>query len=634
MTYWLRLILLMIFDSCLINLAMGVSLWLRFEGSIPANYIEAFFTLIPWYTISTLLALYAMRLYHRMWRYASIGELYSIVKAVTSSTALVIILIYTIPLAYLPRSVYILSWVFMIVFIGGSRLSWRLLRDLFIKESSREAKRTLIIGAGDAGAMVAREMNNNQSLNLLPIGFVDDSPLKQKLSIFGIPVLGRREDIPYLATNYEIEEIVIAMPSVDGKTIRDIVNICRETGVRLRIFEGADDLLHSRSRIRDIQVEDLLRREPVKLDLEGIAAYLRGKTVLVSGAGGSIGAELCRQICQHRPQSLVLLECNENNLFDIDNELREAFPEQALTAELADICRRGKLISIFENHRPQVIFHAAAFKHVPMMEMHPLEALNNNVLGTKNLAEMADKYSSEVFIQISTDKAVNPTNIMGASKRLAELIVKDINRNSPTRFAAVRFGNVLGSRGSVVPTFIKQIQKGGPLTVTHPAMTRYFMTIPEAVELVIQAGALTQGGEIFVLDMGEPVKIADLAHDLIRLSGYEPELDIAIKYTGIRPGEKLYEELFSGYEEMAATRHQRIYISSKELDECYNGISINMGPRIKNLPPDKNEIMGFIQGIIPEYRPAAEAGKPPRWGEIIYLEERGGRVKKSGGSGS
>mgnify|MGYP002353612612 CR=1 FL=1 len=322
---------------------------------------------------------------------------------------------------------------------------------------------------------------------------------------------------------------------------------------------------------------------------------------------------------------------NENNLFDIDNELRESFPEQALEAELADVRNREKLQSVFEKHFPQVIFHAAAFKHVPMMEMHPDEALNNNVLGTRNIAEMADKYGSETFILISTDKAVNPTNVMGASKRIAELIAKDINRSSQTRFAAVRFGNVLGSRGSVVPTFLKQIQKGGPLTVTHPDMTRYFMTIPEAVELVIQAGAIAQGGEIFVLDMGEPVKIADLANDLIRLSGYDPELDIEIRYTGIRPGEKLYEELFSGYEEMAATRHQRIFISSKELDERYNGIRNNIAAWIKNLPPDRNEIMRFIQELIPEYCGSEANEKPIPRGEVIYLEERGNRIKKSSG---
>ncbi len=633
MTYWFRLILMLLFDSCLINLSIGFSLWLRFEGEggIPANYLTAFFSLIPWYTFITLGALYAMRLYHRMWKYASIGELFRIVKAVTTSTAIVIILIYTIPLSYLPRSVYIMSWVFMIIFIGGSRLSWRLLRDLIIKESNKKAKRTLIIGAGDAGAMVARELNNNQSLNLLPVGFIDDSPLKQKLSIFGIPVLGSREQIPFLTASHGIEEIIIAMPSAEGKTIREIVNICQATGVRLRIFEGADDLLHSRSKFRDVQLEDLLRREPVKLDLEEIAAYLQEKTVLVSGAGGSIGSELCRQVCRHRPQRLILLECSENNLFDIDNELRESFPEQALEAELADVRNREKLQVVFEKYSPQVIFHAAAFKHVPMMEMHPEEALNNNVLGTKNIAEMADKYRSETFILISTDKAVNPTNVMGASKRIAELIAKDINRSSQTRFAAVRFGNVLGSRGSVVPTFLKQIQKGGPLTVTHPDMTRYFMTIPEAVELVIQAGAIAQGGEIFVLDMGEPVKIADLANDLIRLLGYDPELDIEIKYTGIRPGEKLYEELFSGYEEMAATRHQRIFISSKELDERYNGIRNNIAAWIKNLPPDRNEIMRFIQELIPEYSGSEANEKPIPRGEVIYLEERGNRIKKSSG---
>ena len=563
MTQAIRIIALMCIDSIFVALALFLALVLRFEGDLSGQYaqfVRHALYLLPYYIILTLTFMYIFRLYHRMWQYASIGELYGILKATTTSSVLMVLCIYTIDLPHLPRSVYILTWLLISGFIGGSRLGWRLLRDYIIKQKNSQGKNTLIIGAGDGGAMVARELLNNSSLNLTPVGFIDDSPFKQNLTVYGVPVLGRRRDIPRIVKEYQIEEIIIAIPSASGRTIREIMDICRQTQARVRIFQGTNELFADKYDFREIQLEDLLRREPVQLNLNKISGYIQDKTILVSGAGGSIGSELCRQISRFSPEALVLVEYSENNLFQIELELREVFPDLTIHPELVDIKDRDRLQKVFKQYQPQVVFHAAAFKHVPMMERHPHSALRNNVVGTKNLAELSDQYRVETFIFISTDKAVQPTSVMGATKRIGEMIIQEMNQKSHTKFDAVRFGNVLGSSGSVIPIFEKQIKKGGPVTVTDAEMTRYFMTIPEAVQLVIQAGAMAQGGEIFVLDMGEPVKIIDLATDLIRLHGLEPDKDIKIEITGIRPGEKLYEELFTADEKMATTYHDRILV--------------------------------------------------------------------------
>lgn len=566
MTQAIRIIALMCIDSIFVALALFLALVLRFEGDLSgqyALYVNNAVYLLPYYIILTLGFMHVFRLYHRMWQYASIGELYGILKATTTSSVLMVLCIYTIDLPHLPRSVYILTWLLISGFIGGSRLGWRLLRDYIIKQKNSQGKNTLIIGAGDGGAMVARELLNNSSLNLTPVGFIDDSPFKQNLTVYGVPVLGRRRDIPRIVKEYQVEEIIIAIPSANGRTIREIMDICRQTQARVRIFRGTNDLLADKYDFREIQLEDLLRREPVQLNLNKISGYIQDKTILVSGAGGSIGSELCRQISRFSPKALVLVEYSENNLFQIELELKEIFPDLTIYPELVDIKDRDRLQKVFKQYQPQVVFHAAAYKHVPMMEKHPQSALRNNVLGTKNLAELADQYAVETFIFISTDKAVQPTSVMGATKRIGEMIIEEMNEKSKTKFAAVRFGNVLGSSGSVIPIFEKQIKKGGPVTVTDAQMTRYFMTIPEAVQLVIQAGAMAKGGEIFVLDMGEPVKILDIAADLIRLHGLEPGKDIEIKITGIRPGEKLHEELFNPNEIMTTTYHDRIFVLEK-----------------------------------------------------------------------
>ncbi|NLW07823.1 MAG: polysaccharide biosynthesis protein, partial [Clostridia bacterium] len=430
----------------------------------------------------------------------------------------------------------------------------------------------LIVGAGDAGAMVAREFRNYVSGNgnggeALPIGFVDDDPGKQGTRLYGLPVLGTREDIPRLVEEYNVAEIIIAMPSVKGRVVREIVEICQGTGAKLRTLPGIYDILEGKIKvdpIREVQVEDILGREPVEVDLESIAGYLSGKVVLVTGAGGSIGSELCRQVVSFEPQLLILLDQAENNVYEIHQELSALVDGDRLVQAVVDVKDETAIEQVFRGYRPAVVFHAAAHKHVPLMEYNPAEAIKNNVLGTRVVARAADKHGARAFIFVSTDKAVNPTSIMGASKRLAEMVVQEMAWQSKTRFAAVRFGNVLGSRGSVVPLFQRQIAAGGPVTVTHPEMTRYFMTIPEAAQLVIQAGALTRGGEIFVLDMGEPVKIVDLARSMIILSGFVPGEDIEITFTGIRPGEKLYEELLTASEGVNATSHERIFIARPE----------------------------------------------------------------------
>jgi len=600
----IRYITLIFVDAVLINLSVYLTLLLRFDASIPAEYIRHLVLLGPLVTVVTITFMFGLKLYDRIWEYASLNEMIAILRAVTYSMAVILLFIYLFKIPGLPRSVYIGSWMMMNAFIGGSRISWRLLRATLNSRDHQPKKNVLIIGAGDAGALLVREIHSNPHLHLNPVGIIDDDRSKRKLLLSGVPVLGDRARIPMLVKDLQAEEIIIAMPSASGATIREIMDIARNTGVRVKILPSIYSGLKSSalSQLREVNMEDLLRREPVETNLNEISGYISGQTVLVTGAGGSIGSELCRQICSAAPSRLLMVDNCENNLFDIEQELLQIDSQTEIIPLLLDIKNRARLERAFQKYHPQVVFHAAAYKHVPMMERHPIEAFNNNVIGTKNTAELADAYGVQTFILVSTDKAVNPTSVMGATKRLAELTIKDINRSSKTRYAAVRFGNVLGSRGSVVPTFIRQIEKGGPVTVTHPDMVRFFMTIPEAVQLIIQAGAMARGSEIFVLDMGEPVKISDLASDLIRLAGREPGRDIRIEYTGIRPGEKMYEELFTDREDMAATQHQRIFISQKEIDEKY----INVGKTLQNFAKSgmhsKEEIIQLIATLLPEYQ--------------------------------
>ncbi|RNB87378.1 polysaccharide biosynthesis protein [Brevibacillus fluminis] len=568
MTFRQRLLFLGTLDALIVTASVLTVYLLRFEFAVP----QAEKRLLPYVIIShvilNLLGFHWMKLYHRLLQYASMAEVIAIVKAVTIAELGCFFLFRSVAAVFpdmtVPKSIYI-AWALIILGVGGSRIAWRLFRDTYLLEPTGMKRRNvLIIGAGQAGVLVTKELRYAKDSTLQPVAFIDDDRKRHRLELMGLPVVGGREAIHTAVERYDIQDIVIALPSVSQAEIAKIIDICKTTTASVKILPSIADVIKGKvsiGMIRDVQVEDLLGREPVKLDLDGIAGYVSNEVVLVTGAGGSIGSELCRQLLRFSPKKLLLLGHGENSIYEIDMELRRTFHEAVLVPVIADVQDRRRLEEIFAQHRPSVIFHAAAHKHVPLMELNPAEAIKNNVLGTRNVAECAHRFGASHFVMVSTDKAVNPTSVMGVTKRLAELLVQGMGRYSTTKYVAVRFGNVLGSRGSVIPAFKKQIGHGGPVTVTHPDMIRYFMTIPEAVQLVIQAGSLANGGEIFILDMGKPVKIVQLARDLISLSGFKPEVDIKIEYTGIRPGEKLYEELLTREEGITATKHDRIFIS-------------------------------------------------------------------------
>ncbi|MFW6264936.1 MAG: polysaccharide biosynthesis protein [Bacillota bacterium] len=552
---------LIIVDVILINLAMILSFFMRFDSGW-IDYFEYRYLLVI--TLTSFIVLFFSNLYNKMWQYASIAELKSIVK-VSALINLTLILYVFFSIESLPRSILLINFILDVFILGSTRFGLRLLKDhLNQKEILGVRTRVLVIGAGDAGEIIIREMNKHPELKKDIIGLIDDDPQKINLEIHGKKVLGNRYYIPDVIRKYAVDEIIIAIPSARGSEIKEIYEYCNIDGVKVNIVPGMFEIINgdvNLSQIREVKVQDLLGREQVKLNNRAIALHVENKTVLVTGAGGSIGSELCRQISRFNPQRLIMLDIYENNLYFLDLELKNKFKNILFHPVIASIRDKEKLENIFKKYRPDVVFHAAAHKHVPLMEHNPEEAVKNNIFGSRNLIEVADEFAVDRFVLISTDKAVNPTNIMGASKRVAEMLVQSMNKKSKTKFMAVRFGNVLGSQGSVIPLFKKQIAQGGPITVTHEEVTRYFMTIPEAVQLVIQAGSLGQGGEVFVLDMGQPVKIIDLARDLIKLSGLKPDEDIKIEITGLRPGEKLYEELLHATEDNIATEHERIFIT-------------------------------------------------------------------------
>ncbi len=559
-----KILTLVIADTLVVGVTPLLALYIRLEGVTESPYYDTVLAIILPIVAIRLGTFYLFGLYNRLWRYASINEAIAIIGAVSASSA--IIFAYTFFLADgVPRSVHLLSWFFTILFIGLTRFFVRIVHYFRQQRLNTPSANVLIVGAGDAGAMIAREIIQGQYATKKIVGFIDDSEYKNNQRLFGTKVLGTRQELAATVKKQRADEIIIAMPSVSGIILREIIRECKATGCKVKILPSLDELIDGKvtlQQVREISLEDLLRRDPVQLDMEEITQYLRNKRVLVTGAGGSIGSELCRQIAKISPRELILLGRGENSIYDIEMNLKDAYPQLQMTPVIADIRDKQRIETIFHEFKPQVVFHAAAHKHVPLMEQQPIEAVKNNIFGTQILAEAADRIGTEIFIMISTDKAVNPTSVMGATKRIAELVIQDINTVSNTKYAAVRFGNVLGSRGSVVPLFKKQIAKGGPITITHPEMKRYFMTIPEASQLVLQAGALTAGGEVFVLDMGEPVKIVDLARDLIYLSGLDPEKEIQIKFTGMRPGEKLFEEILTAEEGIAATKNEKIYIAN------------------------------------------------------------------------
>jgi FlaA1/EpsC-like NDP-sugar epimerase len=544
-TYKKRLTTLALLDSIIVLTAIYISYWtlnpMTHIFQVPMLLVTAITLLVCHHLFASV-----YHLYSKAWQYASVGELIAIVKAVTFSiTATSAMQMIVFQNTYVRA--LLITWMIHVLLIGGSRFSWRMFRDN-IMNKHKDVKKTLIIGAGSGGTMVARQLLNNHEIDLKPVAFIDDDPKKFKLDILGIPVVGNSGCIAQTVEKYQIQNIVIAIPSLKQKELNRIFEECAKTKAKTQIIPKLEDLMTGKisvNQFREVQVEDLLGRDPVELDIGSISEYVSRKTVLVTGAGGSIGSEICRQICKFNPRKIVLVGHGENSIYQIDMELKKLYQEKVeIIPVIGDIQDRDRMFEVMDEHRPFVVYHAAAHKHVPLMQYNPREAVKNNIFGTKNVAEAAGTFGVHTFVLISSDKAVNPPNVMGATKRFAEMVIQSLAQTSRTKFVAVRFGNVLGSRGSVIPLFKKQIQAGGPVTVTHPDMTRYFMTIPEASRLVIQSGALARGGEIFVLDMGEPVKIVDLAKNLIKLSGYTIE-EIGIDFAGLRPGEKMYEELLN-----------------------------------------------------------------------------------------
>lgn len=574
----LKILLLFIVDSLLVVGSVFLGFRLVTEGlirNIHGLTITAILSLVAYYVFS-----YFFNLYWRDWEYASVYEVITVVKCVSAT-----VIVSTISgLAFFDTKVtwqfLIVCWLLLVISIGGVRLSMRVFREFFADSSVMEnAKPTLIVGAGAAGTLLVRQMLMHPAMRMDPIAFVDDDPEKLRKDIYGVRILGAIKDIERIVDTMGITKVVIAMPSLPIKKLNEVYDVARKTGAECVILPNIDDVMSGNlhvQQLRNVEIEDLLGRDPVHLDQTMIEKQLRGKKILVTGAGGSIGSEICRQVAKFKPKEIVILGHGENSIYQLNMELVGKYSQHfTITPVIADVQDRKRIFEVMDKYKPDVVYHAAAHKHVPLMELNPREAVKNNILGTRNVAEAASHARVKAFVMVSTDKAVNPPNIMGATKRLCEMIVQDMaTRSEYTKFVAVRFGNVLGSRGSVIPLFKKQIAEGGPITVTHPDIVRYFMTIPEAAQLVIQAGSLARGGEIFVLDMGQPVKIVDLAKNLIRLSGYD-EGDIEIKFTGLRPGEKMYEELLNEGEVNPKQVFPKIHIGiadNSKINRVYNFI--------------------------------------------------------------
>ena len=604
--------ILVVMDSILIFFAYFVAFIFRFKYTdisiadvviLYGNYIgRIFFVCALFVSIFVL-----FRQYKSIWSIASIDEFISGVVATSVGTIIILVMSY-FDNSRIPLMVTIMAGIMIMIFCNGIRIGWRIVRRTLIYVSDRSNgnyKRVLVVGAGGAGALVANEYKKNPQYKKKVVAFIDDFSEKKGTYVSGIKVLGNRYDIQEVVESQRIEEVIIAISELNEVELKKILDECKKTTAQVKIMPGVSEVIDGKfsvKKIRDVDVEDLLGREPIKLDFSGISSYIENKVIMVTGGGGSIGSELCRQIVRFNPKELIIFDIYENNAYDLQNELLRKYENLNLKTLIGSVRDRKRLNSIFKEYRPQVVFHAAAHKHVPLMEDSPGEAIKNNILGTLNTAELASEYGVERFVLISTDKAVNPTNVMGATKRMCEMVIQSIDKESDTEFVAVRFGNVLGSNGSVVPLFKKQIAEGGPVTLTHKDITRYFMTIPEASQLVLQAGAYAKGGEIFVLDMGQPVKIYDLAENLIRLSGYIPNEEIEIKVTGLRPGEKLYEELLMDEEGLSETPHKKIFIGRPgefKLERVKNNINelldvVKLG--------NKEKLREKLHEVVPTYR--------------------------------
>lgn len=603
-----RIALLVALDILIVALSGFLALYIRFDFSfkdMTMIYIEYEFRYLLLNVAVTLLMFVVFKLYRSVWHFAGTTELLNIMGACGSSIVIQILML-TLMGIRMPLSYYPMKFVIMIVAEGCLRFSYRILRAFHGKglgAKKNQRKNVMVIGAGEAGDMIIKELQNSRYLDHKVCCIIDDNVTLHGKYLRGVKIVGTRTDIPFFAKEMAIDEIVVAIPSAPQSEIKKILKICQETMCDVRMLPGLYQMINgevSVSKLRKVEIEDLLGREPIRLQMESIMSYVSGKTVLITGGGGSIGSELCRQIAANQPKRLIIVDIYENNAYDIQQELKRDYPKLDLVVLIASVRNTHRINTIFETYRPEIVYHAAAHKHVPLMEDSPNEAIKNNVFGTYKVAWAASKYGVHRFVLISTDKAVNPTNIMGASKRICEMIIQTMNNRSETEFVAVRFGNVLGSNGSVIPLFKKQIEKGGPVTVTDPNIIRYFMTIPEAVSLVLQAGALAKGGEIFVLDMGEPVKILDLALNLIRLSGYKPYDEIPIEFTGLRPGEKLYEELLMSEEGLQATENNLIHIGKPiEFDEEVFLKKLEELRVIAN--DDSDQIREKVQEIVPTY---------------------------------
>ncbi len=621
---YFNLIVIVSIDIILLGASWYTAFLLRYNFDLPVDSSVMVVRLLPVVILIKIIAFYFFNVYRGMWRYISLIDLFNIIKACVLSTLVIIaLIIFSHSFTGFARSILVIDGVVTILFISGSRVCLRLYFEmmsedvsngnlvgrLFGKKKNREETiNLLIIGAGDSGEKILREIRDNVRLKYRVVGFLDDDYGKQGRMIHGVPVMGRIDELKPVAERISAHEVLIAVPSATSEQMRAIVEQCKQSGIVFKTLPGMGELIDGKvsvSAIRDVAYRDLLGREVVHLEEDRIGGYIGQKQVLVTGAGGSIGSELCRQICRFNPKTVVLFDQAESPLYDIDLELRHNFPYIQIVPVLGDIRNQSRLFHTFEKYKLQIVFHAAAYKHVPMLEIQPWEAILNNVAGTRNVVKIAKEFEVERFVLVSTDKAVRPTNIMGTTKRIAELMVQgqSCDAGAATRFITVRFGNVVGSVGSVVPLFKRQIEQGGPVTITHPEVTRFFMTIPEASQLILQAGSMGNGGEIFILEMGTSVKIADMARDLIRLSGFEPDKDIKIEYIGLRPGEKLYEELITEGEDIVPTEHKKIMVLTGmtcEQDQL-NGDIDGLIETAKIQNTEKIKIL--LKCIVPEYMP-------------------------------
>lgn len=604
-----RRFFLFLTDTFLLNACVYLSLIMRFDVgivSIEPQYISNYVENVLPYTIISLLIFWLFRLYHSLWQYASIAEVYRIAEACIT-VEVVHFLSNKIMGNMLPRSCYFNAAIYLIIAICASRFMYRMIRTVLNKyRNIKTSNNVMIIGAGEATNVIMREIQSSSYLANSNIAcIIDDDRRKVGKYIRGVKVIGTRDKIKEASKLYDIDEIIFAIPSASNEVKRDILNICKETDCTLKILPGVYQMVDGEinvNSIRNVDVLDLLGRDPIEVDIESIMGYVKDKVIMVTGGGGSIGSELCRQLVNHKPKQLIIFDIYENNAYDIQQELKINYPDANVVTLIGSIRNVSRLESVFAQYKPDIVYHAAAHKHVPLMEVSPDEAVKNNVVGTWNVARMADKYGVKKFVMISTDKAVNPTNVMGATKRICEMIVQTYNEISKTDFVAVRFGNVLGSNGSVIPLFKRQIEAGGPVTVTDPNIIRYFMTIPEAVSLVLQAGAYAKGGEIFILDMGEPVKIDDLAKNLIRLSGYTLGVDMEIKYTGLRPGEKLYEELLMKEEGLQETDNKLIHIG-KPIEFDKENFFDNLEKLKEEAYSETGNIRELLKKVVDTYHP-------------------------------